>query len=74
MRPLLLPACLLALLLPILGGCIVAPVGPRHSAVSMEMSDQPTYASPGPGYAWSFNAQYGWGWRHPGYGWHRGWR
>jgi len=35
---------------------------------------QPTYASPGPGYAWEYHAHYGWGWRHPQYGWHRGWR
>jgi hypothetical protein len=31
----------------------------------------PAYPMPGPGYLWSFNVAYGWGWRHPVYGWYR---
>jgi hypothetical protein len=34
----------------------------------------PTYAVPAPGYVWGYHAQFGWGWRHPDHGWHRGWR
>ena len=34
----------------------------------------PTYAIPGPGYVWAYHANFGWGWHHPQYGWHRGWR
>ncbi len=34
----------------------------------------PTYESPGVGYVWEYHARYGWGWHHPVYGWHRGWR
>jgi hypothetical protein len=32
---------------------------------------KPTYASPGPGYIWRYEPQYGWGWFHPRFGWHR---
>ncbi len=35
---------------------------------------QPSYALPAPGYVWLYNPQYGWGYRHPNHGWHRGWR
>ncbi|SCX70326.1 hypothetical protein [Variovorax sp. EL159] len=35
---------------------------------------RPTYAIPGPGYVWHYHVHYGWGWYHPHYGWHRGWR
>jgi hypothetical protein len=34
----------------------------------------PTYAIPGPGYVWAYHARFGWGWHHPQYGWHQGWR
>lgn len=34
----------------------------------------PTYAMPAPGFVWQFHGRYGWGWRHPHRGWHRGWR
>jgi len=34
----------------------------------------PTYPAPGVGWIWEFHPRFGWGWRHPGYGWHRGWR
>jgi hypothetical protein len=33
----------------------------------------PNYAAPAVGYAWEYHARFGWGWRHPNYGWHRGW-
>lgn len=35
---------------------------------------QPTYVLPAPGYVWGYHPHYGWGYRHPQYGWHRGWR
>ena len=50
-------------------GCVVAP--PRHTSAAVYVA--PTYASPGPGWTWSFHARYGWGWHHPHRGWHRGW-
>jgi hypothetical protein len=67
-----------ALLLPLaLSACVVAPLppprpiyGPPPGVAYMA----PTYAIPAPGYVWSYHAQYGWGWHHPQYGWHRGWR
>jgi hypothetical protein len=34
----------------------------------------PTYAAPSVGFVWEFHPHYGWGWRHPQRGWHRGWR
>ena len=68
-------------------GCVVAPLPPPHTVrvqpVVVEPAYapppgvvyvQPTYALPAPGYAWRYHANFGWGWRHPGYGWHRGWR
>ena len=56
-------------------GCIVAPT--RHGGAVVEpvgVYVAPTYASPGVGWAWAYHPQYGWGWRHPDHGWHRGWR
>jgi hypothetical protein len=47
------------------GGGYVVPAGVVYVA--------PTYASPGPGWGWEYNARFGWGWHHPQYGWHRGW-
>ncbi len=62
-------------------GCVVTPpsvrpayVEPAYVAPPGVVYVQPTYASPGPGYVWEYHAHYGWGWRHPQYGWHRGWR
>ncbi len=64
-----------------LGGCIVAPPRPVYVAPPPVYAAPPgvayvapTYAIPGPGYVWSYHASYGWGWHHPQYGWHRGWR
>jgi hypothetical protein len=34
---------------------------------------KPFYPIPGPGYVWHYHPNYGWGWHHPVYGWHRGW-
>jgi len=62
-------------------GCVVTPpsvrpayVEPAYVAPPGVVYVQPTYAAPGPGYVWEYHAHYGWGWRHPQYGWHRGWR
>lgn len=62
-------------------GCVVTPpsvrpayVEPAYAAPPGVVYVQPAYASPGPGYVWEYHAHYGWGWRHPQYGWHRGWR
>lgn len=54
-----------------LGGCVVAE--PPHSPYGVAYV-APTYAIPAPGYAWRYHATQGWGWWHPRYGWHRGWR
>jgi uncharacterized protein YcfJ len=45
---------------------VMAPVGVTYIA--------PTYGSPGVGWVWEYNARFGWGWHHPRYGWHQGWR
>lgn len=34
----------------------------------------PTYPAPAIGFVWEFHPRFGWGWRHPQHGWHRGWR
>lgn len=34
----------------------------------------PAYPAPAVGFIWEFHPRYGWGWRHPQRGWHRGWR
>ena len=70
------------LLAATLCGCVVAPTRPVVVAppVTVEAAPPgvvyvaPTYAMPAPGYTWSYNARFGWGWRHPRLGWHRGWR
>ena len=69
----LIPASLLAVAL---GGCVVAPVGPPpgYGPPPGVAYIAPTYAVPGPGYVWAYHQNYGWGYRHPQYGWHRGWR
>ena len=58
----------------VFAGCVVAPARPVYVAGSGVVYVEPGYASPGPGYVWAYHANYGWGWRHPQYGWHRGWR
>ena len=52
-----------------LAGCAAEPVTIRPTSVV-----RPTYAIPGPGYLWRFHPNYGWGWYHPRFGWHLGWR
>lgn len=64
----------LALLAATLGGCAVQPVRPILVAPAGVAYVAPTYAIPAPGYVWAYNARFGWGWHHPRYGWHRGWR
>ncbi|MBC7392369.1 hypothetical protein RCH10_002125 [Variovorax sp. GrIS 2.14] len=59
-------------------GCVVAP-GPYGAPgpVYVEppiISVTPTYVSPGVGFIWMQHPRYGYGWHHPQYGWHRGWR
>jgi len=71
---------LLVAMVGAVSGCVIAPVAPPPgppmgvvlppSVVYVE----PTYAIPGPGYVWAYHPGFGWGWRHPAYGWHRGWR
>jgi hypothetical protein len=34
----------------------------------------PSYPAPAVGFVWEFHPRFGWGWRHPHRGWHRGWR
>ena len=65
----------------VLGGCVVAPLGMHpayndsgYGAPPGVAYVAPSYAVPGPGYVWQYHGRYGWGWRHPGNGWHRGWR
>ena len=64
----------------VLGGCVVAPVaqpaygGSAYVAPPGVVYVAPTYAMPGPGYAWRYHVRFGWGWHHANYGWHRGWR
>ncbi|HXE21720.1 MAG TPA: hypothetical protein VN617_05235 [Rhodoferax sp.] len=69
-----------------LSACVVAPVGygapgyvapayvePVAPPVGVVVIG-PTYASPGPDWAWRYHPRYGWGWFNPHRGWHRGWR
>ena len=76
MRPVLLLT--VTVLSAALGGCIVAPMHPGYGygygAPAGVVYVAPTYAMPAPGYVWGYHASYGWGWRHPQHGWHRGWR
>ncbi len=65
-----------------LSGCVVTPPAVRPAYVAQPayvappgvVYVQPTYAAPGPGWVWEYHSYYGWGWHHPHYGWHRGWR
>ncbi len=62
-------------LLATTSGCVVAPWQPGPVVVAPQQGYvAPTYASPGVGWAWQLHPTYGWGWRHPDHGWHRGWR
>jgi hypothetical protein len=54
-------------------GCVVTPPRVAIAAPSAAVYVAPTYASPGVGWVWEFHPQFGWGWHHPQYGWHRGW-
>ena len=64
----------------LLAGCVVAPVPARVAPPVAVVAPpgvvyvRPAYPLHGPGYAWAYHPRYGWGWRHPAYGWHRGWR
>ncbi|MEO8524520.1 MAG: hypothetical protein ABI460_07365 [Caldimonas sp.] len=64
----------IVLLTTAFSGCVVAPVAPAYGAPPGVVYVAPTYAVPGPGYVWAYHARFGWGWHHPQYGWHRGWR
>ncbi|HTH94163.1 MAG TPA: hypothetical protein VL550_02935 [Rhodocyclaceae bacterium] len=57
-----------------LAGCVVAPVEPPMEAPYGVTYVAPVGVAPAPGYTWRYHARYGWGWWHPQYGWHRGWR
>ena len=81
---LLTTACGLAFA-SLLTACVVQPpiVRPAYVAAPVAVYDQPppgvvyvapNYALPASGFAWRYNARYGWGWHHPQRGWHRGWR
>ena len=67
-------SCLLGgIAMATLSGCVVAP--PRVAvAAPAGVYVAPTYASPGVSWVWAFHPDFGWGWHHPQYGWHRGWR
>jgi hypothetical protein len=61
-------------------GCVVAPAheyrygADGYYAPAGVAYVAPTYESPGPGWGWRYHEKYGWGWYHPEYGWHRGWK
>jgi hypothetical protein len=61
-----------------LSGCVVVPARPVPPPAVVVPPGvvyvAPTYAIPAPGYVWTHHPHYGWGWRHPQQGWHRGWR
>jgi len=61
--------------LALTSGCVVAPAPVQPVTVApAPVYVAPTYVSPGVGWVWEFHPHYGWGWHHPQYGWHRGWR
>jgi hypothetical protein len=45
---------------------VVVPAGVVYAA--------PSYPAPAVGFVWAYHPRFGWGWRHPEHGWHRGWR
>ena len=51
-----------------------APIAPVYQVPPPVVYVAPTYARPGVGWRWTYHRRYGWGWHHPRYGWHRGWR
>lgn len=58
-------------------GCVVAPARVEPVGVYVPpgvVYTAPVYPMPAPGYTWRYHEHYGWGWYHPQYGWHRGWR
>ncbi|WP_163965984.1 hypothetical protein [Noviherbaspirillum galbum] len=57
-----------------LSGCVFAPAQPAYATPPGVVYVAPTYQAPAVGYVWAYHPHYGWGWRHPSYGWHRGWR
>ena len=71
-----------SLFIVMLSGCAVYPAYPErpvqyqpvYQAPAGVVYVAPSYAIPAPGYIWMFHPGYGWGWHHPQYGWHRGWR
>lgn len=73
---------LAALTAALASGCVVAPLGagpvyntqPDYAAPPGVVYVQPTYAVPAVGFVWAYHPRFGWGWRHPQHGWHRGWR
>ena len=88
MQLLLKTACGLAFA-SLLTACVVRPAvvspvyGPAYQSAPVAVYEQPppgvvyvapSYALPAPGFAWRYNARYGWDWHHPQRGWHRGWR
>lgn len=71
--------CLLVAMVGAVSGCVIEPVGPPGPPVGVVVPPgvvyvAPAYPIPGPGYVWAYHPAFGWGWRHPVYGWHRGWR
>jgi len=67
MKPIVIAACLtIASAL-----CIAEPVSAQPMPGAVYVA--PAYPMPGPGYVWMNHQQYGWGWHHPQYGWHKGW-
>ena len=69
-----------AVLAAALSGCVIAPPvvhpvnRPAYITPPGVVYIAPTYVLPAPGYVWQYHPNYGWGWRHPDNGWHRGWR
>lgn len=64
-----------------LSGCVIRPIPvarpaypPGYEPPPGVVYVEPEYPIPTPGYVWIFNPRFGWGWHHPRFGWHRGWR
>lgn len=69
MKPIIIASCLCIGLM----GCVATPPSVAITPPGVGII-APTYPMPAPGYMWDYHPMFGWGWRHPGYGWHRGWR
>jgi hypothetical protein len=65
---------LASMVLAATSGCVVAPARGGMVMSPATVYVEPTYPSPGVGYVWEVHPHYGWGWRHPAHGWHKGWR